>query len=139
MGAGKFELALTENGKRITVLMSFDFESGEVQYRTTWGSGQEIGFNPPRSLTRFMNEDFVDFYVFDGELAENLLKQKQTHAEQAIESLFQVHLLEQMCGPIESYWTDKTSSTTTKNQRGLTRRLNLLAKWKRRNKDAGEC
>ena len=133
-GAGKFELALTENGKRITVLMTFDFESGDVQYRTTWGSGQEIGFNPPRSLTRFMNEEFVDFYVFDGELAENLLKPKETHAEQAIESLFQVHLLEQMRGPIESYWKDLTSSSTTKNQRGLTRRLNLLAKWERRKK-----
>ena len=133
LGAGKFELTLTENDKRVTVLMSFDFESGDVRYRTTWGSGQEIGFNPPRSLTRFMNEDFVDFYVFDGELAENLLKQKQTHAEQAIESLFQVHLLEQMRGPIESYWTDKTSSSTT-SQRGLTRRLNLLDKWKRRKK-----
>jgi len=84
-GAGKFELALAENGKRITVLMTFDFESGDIQYRTTWGSGQEIGFNPPRSLARFMNEDFVDFYVFDGELAENLLKRKQTHAERAIE------------------------------------------------------
>ena len=134
LGSGIFELALMENSKRITVLMTFDFESGDVQYRTTWGSGQEIGFNPPRSLTRFMKEDFVNFYVFDGELAENLLKQKQTHAEQAIESLFQVHLLEQMRRPIESYWKENTSSSTTKNQRGLTRRLNLLAKWERRKK-----
>jgi hypothetical protein len=129
---GLFELWLALNGKRITIRMEFDFEAGRVEYKTTFGSGQEDGFHPPFELRRFMNEDFVNFYVFDGELAENLLSKRHTDAEKAVESLFQVHLLGQMAHKVSEYWDDKTRNMTAKDERGYTRRKNRLDKWRAR-------
>lgn len=129
---GTFELRLSLNGKRLTVKMDFDFDTGRIEFRTTFGSGQEVGFRPPLELRRFMSEDFVNFFVFDGELAENLLSRRHTDAEKAVESLFQVHLLSRMAGKVSEYWDDRTRDVTAKDDRGYTRRKNLLDKWKRR-------
>lgn len=132
---GLFELRLALNEKRITIIMEFDFDSGQVQYKTTWGSGQEEGFNPPFELRRFMNEDFVNFYVFDGELAENLLSQRHTDAEQAVESLFQVHLLRRMTDKVSAYWDEQTRNVTAKDETGYTRRKNRLESWRKRHEE----
>ena len=129
---GLFELRLSLHGKRLTVRMEFDFESGRVVYKTTWGSGQEDGFHPPLELRRFMNPDFVNFYVFDGELAENLLNRRHTDAESAVESLFQIHLLDRMATKVEEYWEFRTRNVTAKDERGYTRRKNMLDNWKAR-------
>ena len=112
--------------------MEFDFQSGRVNYKTTWGTGQTDGFKPPLELRRFMKDDFVNFYVFDGELAGHLLDEKHTDAEQAVETLFQVHLLSRMKEEVSGYWDRKTRSTTAKDKTGLTRRSNLLQQWKSR-------
>ena len=127
---GFFELRLSRNDKRITITMEFDFEIGRVDYRTTRGSGQEDGFNPPPELRRFMDEDFVDFYIFDGELAENLLSKQHTHAEKAVESLFQIHLLSQMADKVSEYWDEKTRNVSAKDEKGFTRRKNKLDQWR---------
>ena len=129
---GTFTLRLALNDKRLTVKMEFDFDAGRIEYRTTFGSGQESGFRPPLELRRFMSEDFVNFFVFDGELADNLLSKKHTDAEKAVESLFQVHLLGRMAGKVSEYWDEKTRDVTAKDDRGYSRRKNLLDKWRNR-------
>ena len=126
---GYFELRLAHNEKLITIVMEFDFETGRVYYKTTKDAGQEEGFDPPRDLRRFMQQTFVDYYVFDGELAENLLSPEETHAEIAVESLFQLNLLKNMKQKISDYWTEKTSKVTAKDKKGYTRRKNLLDRW----------
>ena len=129
---GLFELWLSLHGKRLTIRMEFDFESGHITYKTTWGSGQEDGFHPPLELRRFMSPEFVNFYIFDGELAENLLSRRHTDAETAVESLFQIHLLDRMTTKVEEYWEYQTRNVTAKDERGYTRRKNMLDKWKAR-------
>ena len=127
-----FELRLAVNEKPLTIIMEFDFQSGRVNYKTTWGTGQVDGFEPPLELRRFMKDDFVNFYVFDGELAGNLLDDKHTDAQQAVDTLFQVHLLSRMKEEVSRYWDRKTRTTTAKDKTGLTRRSNLLQQWKSR-------
>ena len=129
---GLFELRLAVNESRITIVMRFDFEAGRVDYRTTRGSGQQDGFNPPQELTRFMNPQFVNFYVFDGELADNLLDRNQTDADKAVENLFQVHLLRGMVEKVSEYWDVYTRDRTAKDQAGLTRRRRRLDTWRKR-------
>ena len=90
---GTFELRLRLNQKLVTIIMEFDFVAGRVQYKTTEGQGQKNRFAPPVEFRRFMNENFVNFYIFDGELAQNLLDHERTNAESVVEHLFQVHLL----------------------------------------------
>ena len=129
---GVFELRLSVNDKPLTIIMEFDFLSGQVHYKTTWGMGQDEGFRPPPELRRFMKTDFVNFYVFDGELADHLLDAEHTDAEKAVETLFQVHLLDGMRKAISAYWDRRTSTTTARDKTGLTRRKNRLAQWKGR-------
>ena len=61
-----------------------------------------------------------------------MLDEKHTDAEQAVETLFQVHLLNRMKEEVSKYWDRKTLSTTAKDKTGLTRRSNLLQQWKSR-------
>lgn len=129
---GSFELALEYNTKLLTIIMEFDFDAGRIFYRSTHGPGQRNDFEPPRELLPFMNEKFVNFYVFDGELAEALLDANETHAEEAVETLFQVHLLQDIEFKIEKYWQKMTQNRTAKDVRGYTRRRNNLAAWSRR-------
>ena len=126
---GAFEVRLQLDDKPLTMALEFDFALERVEYRTTWRSGQEPGFRPPRPLRRFMNEAFVNFYVFDGELADDLLDRDKTDAGKAVESLFQVHLLDQMSHEIKEYWKRSTETETAKGQSGLTRSQNLLQRW----------
>jgi len=130
--SGLFELRLLLNDKRVTIILDFDFEYGRIYYKTTRAHGQIEGFDPPADFRRFMNEDFVKFYVFDGELADNLLSREHTDAQKAVESLFQIHLLEKLSQKISEYWDEQTRNVTAKDQTGYTRRTNRLDKWRSR-------
>ena len=129
---GLFELRLLLNEQRVTIILEFDFEGGRVYYKTTRGHGQVDGFDPPMEFRRFMNEEFVKFFVFDGELADNLLNREHTDAQQAVESLFQVHLLPRMKSKISAYWDEQTRDVTAKDQAGFTRRTNKFREWRSR-------
>ncbi len=129
---GEFSLDLKLNERRLTIIMEFDFQSNIVNYKTTFNTGQQTGFRPPRELRRFMKPEFVKFFVFDGEQAQQLLDQKYTNAQTAVESLYQIHLLDQMARKIDSYWEGKTVNLTAKDETGFTRRRNLLNNWRER-------
>lgn len=130
---GCFELKLLLGGKRATILMNFDFETGRISYKTTrLPNGQVERFDPPIEFRRFMEESFVRFYIFDGELADNILSKGHTDAKQAIESLFQIHLFDKMKDSISTYWDELTKGETALAEAGLTRRRNTLKKWSER-------
>ena len=129
---GLFELRLSLDGKALTIVMEFLLNSGTVRYKTTWHSGQTNGFRPPRQLRRFMDDQFVHFYVFNGELAQRLLRRDETDAESAVQRLFQLNILGAMRARIERYWEEQTRGRTAKDRTGHTRRINKVARWRRR-------
>lgn len=131
-GHGEFTLRLEHDGRQLTLLLEFDFNMDRVTYKTTWQEGQELGFRPPQRLRRFLNENFVNFFVFDGELADDLRDPAKTDARKAIESLFQVNLLDRMKNSVQDYWDRQTKNESAKGQAGLTRSLNRLQKWSTR-------
>ena len=126
--AGRFQVRLlVGSGHRLTVEMRFDFEAGTVRYATTTtGRGKDEGFKPPRDLKRFLCPEFVPFFVFDGELADRLLKKEHTDAQTAIHTLFQLQRLEDMAGAVARYWDEKTAGQQATKQKGLTQRRNKL-------------
>ena len=132
---GTFELRLALNDRPLTIIMEFTLDTGDVQYKTTWAAGQETGFRPPPSLIRFMSEDFVNFFIFDGELASHLLSKEHTHAEEAVESLFRTNLLRTLSDKVSAYWDAQTRHVTAKDQAGHTRRTNQRDRWRRRLSD----
>ena len=123
---GSFEVRLLLNDRRVTIVMEFDFENGRVAYKTTRGPGQHDGFDPPRDFRRFMNENFVNFYVFDGELARSLLDREDTNAQVIVENLFQMNAFDAMARKVGEYWDSKTQNISATEERELARRQNRL-------------
>lgn len=123
---GIFEVHLLLNDRRATIAMMFDFENGRVSYHTTHGPGHREGFHPPSDFRRFMNENFVNFYVFDGELAEHLLDKQYTDAQVVVENLFQMNAFDAMARKVAEYWDKKTRNAGATEERGLSRRQNRV-------------
>ena len=123
---GYFEVRLLFNERRVTIRMVFDFESGRITYKTTRGAGQQDGFEPPREFGRFLNENFVKLFVFDGELAERLLDQREMDAESVVETLFHLNLFASLKQRVQLYWENKTKKVNAKGEKGLTRRSNRV-------------
>lgn len=123
---GLFEVTLLLNDRRATIRMEFDFENGRVAYKTTHGHGLRDGFHPPSDFRRFMNANFVNFYVFDGELAQHLLDREYTDAQSVVENLFQMNAFNAMSRKVGEYWEEKTQSVGATEERGLSRRQNRV-------------
>lgn len=127
-GTGTFVVELLANRKRVTFTMTFDFEEGTVRYSTTAGSGKREGFHPPRELQKFLRPSFVRFFVFDGELAEQLLSREYTNAQLVIEDLFQIGLFTSISNHVRDYWDQQTEKKGATEGKGLTQRKNRVEK-----------
>ena len=132
---GVFEVRLLLNERRATIAIEFDFENGRVFYKTTHGPGHRDGFHPPPDFRRFMNENFVNFYVFDGELAQHLLDREYTDAQVVVENLFQTNVFDEMAWRVSEYWDNRTQNVGAKKETGLSRRQNRLASLRKRHAD----
>ena len=73
-----------------------------------------------------MNENFVNFYVFDGELAQHLLDREYTDAQVVVENLFQMNTFDAMARKVGEFWDSKTQNASATEERGLSRRQNRL-------------
>jgi DNA sulfur modification protein DndD len=124
---GKFTLFLNVDGRALTFEMRFDFIEGSVRYRTTHaGSGGiRSGWDPPSNVRRFLNEQFVGLYVFDGELAERLLDSTKSEAEKAIDALCQLYLLDMIREQANENW-ERVTQGKPKTGTGLTKWQNNL-------------
>ncbi|MFP4338203.1 MAG: hypothetical protein ACLFQP_09765 [Halothece sp.] len=124
--SGQFIVKLSVSDKPVTFELNFDFVKEVVAYRTTHGSGIKDRFEPPPELRRFLNPNFVSLFVFDGELANNLLDSKQTKARNAIDSLFQLSLLEDLEKRFKENWESHAKTAKVVEKKGLTRRRTRL-------------
>jgi len=125
-GTGFFRVVLLVDGRRVTISLNFDFDQGTVKYTTTLTSGMKAGFRPPQSIEKFLMPDFVNFFVFDGELAEHLLSRQHTDAQTVIENLFQLSLFTEVAGVIGRYYDDQTDGRSATEEKGLSRRRNRV-------------
>lgn len=130
--SGQFIVKLAINNSPLTFELTLNFERGTVDYRTSYGDGVQDGFFSPPKLRKFLNPEFVNLFVFDGELASNLLDAKQTRARQAIDSLFQLSLLPEIADKFEENWEKHAKTAGAKSDQGLNLRKNKLEKLKNR-------
>ena len=130
--SGKFVVRLGMDDNLLTFELNLDFIQGKVAYRTSssHGSGIRDGFLPPLEIKKFLNPEFVNLFVFDGELANRLLNPKQTRARDAIDSLFQLSLLEKAVDHFQENWERHAQNSSSKSTQGLTRRQNNLNRLK---------
>jgi len=123
---GTCEVTLGCDGKLLTIILRIDLNSGIATYKTTWGSGQQNGFRPPLETVKFLNQDFIDYFILDGELAQQLLSNKQAAAQRVIDAMFQADTLKKVAQRIEQYWHGKANDRGATTPQGFTRRKNLV-------------
>ena len=129
---GVMEVKLQVNKNFVTFIMTFDYSQGKASYKTTYKSGQKTGFVPPPETKYFLNSQFINYFILDGELANNLLSDKQAAAQDVIDALFQVDSLKKIAAKVEDYWSEHAASVTTKTAQGLSRQKNRFDEIKSR-------
>lgn len=121
---GFFNIMFKFDEKLISIKMTFDFNENKINYFTTVNKGEREGYNLPTDIKRFFDIEFVEFFVFDGELADRLLDSQYTDAEKAIKELFHLNLLEKVELKFEKYWENKIDNQSITSDRGLSRLKN---------------
>lgn len=129
---GQFVVRLAVNDRPLTFELNLNFDTGEARYRTTQGAGVQDGFRPPSGLAPFLSPRFVELFVFDGELASDLLNPHKTRAKEAVDALFQLPLFDEVAKEFGQYWDTYTEKVTASNKRALTQRRNRLSQIRER-------
>ena len=73
------------------------------------GRGYATDFILRRISDDSLNDKFINFYVFDGELAQHLLDREYTDAQVVVENLFQINTFDNMARKVREYWEHKYS------------------------------
>lgn len=123
---GEFQVALSSNGRRVTITLLFNFDEGTVRYTTTLGSGKETGFKPPRECRDFFDTGFINFFVFNGELAQQLLNPQFANAERAIEFLYKLKHFTAIKKAVDEHWHKVVEAASASSPKALTQRQNRV-------------
>lgn len=120
---GRFDAHLLVDGRRLSIELTLDFVSGAASYRTTNpGSGGVVnGWQVPPSIHRFMAEEFLSLFIFDGEFADRLLDPRHHEADKSIDALCQVYLLDHVRGVAQDFWDNATRRQGPRTEAGLER------------------
>ena len=106
---GSFRVELRADGKPVTFELTFDFDEGTARYHTTspLTGGVVHDWEPPSGLRRFLSEEFIRLFIFDGEFADRLLNRSDNEAERAIDALCQLYLVDEVSEIASKDWDAK--------------------------------
>jgi DNA sulfur modification protein DndD len=126
---GTFVVSILVDGRPLSIELVLDFEAGTARYRTTNpGSGGVLqSWAPPPSVRRFLAKEFLSLFVFNGEFAQRLLDSRQTAADDAIDALCQLYLLDDVQGYVENEWARRTRQSSAKSDGALSRLRSQLS------------
>lgn len=119
---GSFKVTLLLEQKNfLTLEIVFDFSAGKARYMTTTaGSGGVVaGFMPPATIHRFLGPAFLSLFIFDGEFAARLLDASKAEADQAVDALCQIYLLDDVVSFSDAFWEAETKAPGAKTSSGL--------------------
>ncbi|MGO7163681.1 aminotransferase class V-fold PLP-dependent enzyme [Rhizobium johnstonii] len=120
---GMFVVSLLVDGRQLSIELVLDFEMGVARYRTTNpGSGGMVqSWQPLPAVRRFLAKEFLGLFIFNGEFAARLLDERQTAADDAIDALCQLYLLNEIGEFVEQEWSRRTKQPGAKSDNALTR------------------
>lgn len=133
---GYFEVKLMVDEKVFFITLNLDYQSGKAFYETSRvgeiGGGLEPGHLLPKKVREVFSDEFVKRFIFNGELAKEILNNKSKEAEKAMRFLYHLNRIEEMRGRADSIIEEeqkKHTKTKIVSSQGLsaaiTRRDNL--------------
>lgn len=127
---GQFEVDLAIDGQGMTIELVLDYVDGDAQYKTSYKDAGGIlhEWDPPNAVKKFLTDQFIKLFIFDGELAPKLIESEKHEAERALDALFQLHLFDSMEDVAERKWEREIKDKGGKTEIAKTRRENKLKK-----------
>ncbi len=120
---GRFKVMLLVDGKPLSIELLLNYSTGRASYRSTSpGSGGVVPvWRVPPAMTRFLKPEFLSLFIFDGEFAGRLLDGGKTEAEEVVDALCQVYLLQDAASFAREHWERESKADTTRTKVGLDR------------------
>ncbi len=119
---GWFELYILVEEERFTLRIEFDFRAGNAFFYTdSVSTGRERGHNIPRLLKQTLQRGATELFVFDGELAAQMIQDGADAADASIEALYGTDKLQDVVSQIEGLKKDRikqVQDTTTASSLG---------------------
>jgi len=87
---GEFQLLVSIDNQIMNIKLLLDYENGHILYRTNnpKKGGEIDGLDLGDAIAPWLRSNFVRLFIFDGELAGELLEADNTSAENAIRALY---------------------------------------------------
>lgn len=134
---GMFGVKLMVDNKIYGLYLEFDYILLKAKYKTSKAALISGGMKYGWSIEEIKNEftpKFINLFVFDGELAKEMLEINKNEAENAIKYLYNIDKIDTINTTIDNLLYDKSNSknrkSTTTSESGLTRYKNLYSEYK---------
>jgi hypothetical protein len=119
---GAFEVDFVSSGDPFTLRLELDYEVGDHSYRhikpKEVGGGEMAGHFLPNELNNIITEDFVDLFVFNGELTEDFIETGSDEAENALKIVNFLNRLENQKEQIEQVVQDRQEDANVTTEKG---------------------
>lgn len=136
---GFFEARLLVDGKPYRLQLELDFHNGSA---TPWtvqekerGGGKEEGRSLPADLRMLLKPSLTELFVFNGELATDIIDLSKSSAAGAIRALYGLDTLESVARRVDNLveleQRRAAAITTAKERKGITQLQNALDEAKR--------
>ena len=126
---GQFLARVFINNSIYIIILNLNYEKGIAFYQTTRteSGGLEDGHLLPSEVKHAFTEEFVKRFIFDGELAKDILKADKNEAEEAIKHLYKINMLGELRAKIDQMVEEeqkKNENTKSSTMMGLKRLRN---------------
>lgn len=131
---GFFEVRLLVDGRPYRLQLELDFRDGSATHWTVQaserGGGRELGRNLPADLRTLLKPTLTNLFVFNGELAADIIDLSKSAAAEAIRALYGLGLLDALGTRVDNLIDLEArraaSITTAKERKGITQLQNAL-------------
>lgn len=119
---GAFEADFVSSSGPFTLRLELDYQVGDHSYRhiipQEVGGGDRAGHFLPTELNNVTTEDFVDLFVFNGELTEEFIETGSNEAENALKIVNFLDRLENQKNQIEQVVQERQENANVTTEKG---------------------
>lgn len=120
---GEFSMTFATGSNRFRIHMELNYEMGSVQYRHSYpqreGGGTDSGHFLPLELEDTLTEDFIDLFVFNGELTDDFIETDHNTAENALKIVSRLDRIERQKERIGRIVEKRQEHSGAKTAQGL--------------------
>lgn len=120
---GEFTITFAAADERFRVHMQMDYDMGTLTYRHSYpqreGGGMNSGHFLPLALQNILTEDFVELFVFNGELTDEFIETGKDKAERALKIVNRLDRVNAQRAAIEGVVDEYQEEKGAKTQQGL--------------------